>query len=104
MNSSSDDLTPNSTPPPDSSAVTPEPPSTESRQKPTLYALQVRGFLEASEDVEIDADTVQDILEGFPEDSIDVGIDVESEDSEEEEEEETDADVLLLSEFDTEGM
>jgi NAD-dependent histone deacetylase SIR2 len=29
------------------------------------YALQVRVFLEAAEDIEIDADTIEDILDGF---------------------------------------
>jgi hypothetical protein len=104
MNPGSDTMTPNSTPPPDSFAATPEPPSNDSYHKLTIYSRQVRAFLEASEDVEIDADTVQDILEGFPDGPIDIGVDVEGEDDEAEEEDASGADVSELSEFDMEGM
>lgn len=102
MDPSSDDLIPNVTPPPDSSAVTPEPPLTDYKEKHTIYALQVRAFLEASEDVDIDADTVQDILEGFPEHSLDIGVDVEADEGENEEE--ADSDISGLSEFGMEGV
>jgi hypothetical protein len=96
MDPTFDNLTPNVTPPPESSAASPEPPSRSSKQRRTIYALQVRAFLGASEEVDIDAETVQDLLEGFS-DTLMPGTDTDSEDDEE------DVDIDELLEFETEG-
>ena len=53
------------------------PPSTTPAHSP-MYAFQVRAFVEASEVVDADADTVEDILDGFEDDTED-DLDVQGE-------------------------
>src|SRR5262245_39024683 len=76
----------NVTPPPPSSSVTPEPTSSPAvKRRLTLHAYQVRAFLDAAEDVETDAETVDDILEGIQDVGVEeVGTDVENSDSDHE--------------------
>lgn len=53
------------------------PPNTTQAHSP-MYAFQVRAFVEASEVVDADPDTIEDILDGFDEDTGD-DIDVQGE-------------------------
>jgi hypothetical protein len=98
---------PNVTPPPPSSAVTPEPPSSSTngtaKRKFSLHAFQVRAFLNAAEDVETDAETVADILEGTQDTEVEeVGAGLENFDSKHEDEAE-ELDISALFELEKGG-
>ena len=47
---------------------------------PRMYAMQVRAFLEASEVVDADPDTIEDIIDGFDEETFNAEEDPEGED------------------------
>ena len=57
---------PTPTPPPSAGPSTPRAQSTAAR----LYELQVRAFLEAAEQVDVDPDVIDDLLDGFPADAL----------------------------------
>lgn len=60
-------------------ASTSDLPNSEGQAPSRLYALQVRAFLEAAEDVELDAETIEDILDGFEDVQVGTEDDTESE-------------------------
>ena len=61
-----------------SSAAPPKKRSRAERALRRLYALQVHGFIEAAEAVEVDPETIEDILDGF-----DNGVDTDNDQSDE---------------------
>lgn len=61
--------------PPSTGSASPTPRDVGPRRKVgRMYALQVRAFIEATEVVDADPDTIEDILDGFDEDE-DVSVD-----------------------------
>ncbi|KII87275.1 hypothetical protein PLICRDRAFT_177046 [Plicaturopsis crispa FD-325 SS-3] len=64
-------------------ATTSSSPSPRLSAKQTLYALQVRAFLNAAEDVDVDEETIDDLLDGFPDaqtDTLQIDIDGDDDD------------------------